>query len=120
MKKQKVFIIIIGLLLLHIILSGFIPLTDPSEARYATIAVAMAESNDYVTPRIWIDGKLIPFMGKPPLGFWLTALSVELFGTNEFAVRLPAFLASLLLLVIMFFTLRKYHGVYQAVNAVCI
>lgn len=119
-NKQKIFLLIIGLLTLHIVLSAFIPLTDPSEARYAMIAKDMAASNDYVTPRIWIEGKLLPFMGKPPLGFWLIAASVEIFGANEFAVRLPAFIASLLLLMIMFHTLKRYAGIYQAVTATLI
>lgn len=120
MNKQKVFLLIIGLLTLHIALSGFIPLTDPSEARYATIAKDMATSNDYVTPRIWIEGKLIPFMGKPPLGFWAIAASVEIFGANEFAVRLPAFIASMLLLLIIFYTLKRYQSFYHATTATLI
>jgi 4-amino-4-deoxy-L-arabinose transferase-like glycosyltransferase len=115
MNKQKIFLLILGLLALHMVLSAFLPLPDPSEARYATIAKYMAESNNYVMPHIWIEGKRIPFMGKPPFGFWMMAGAIELFGANEFAVRLPAFVASLLLLLIIFHTLKKTKGIYQAV-----
>jgi len=117
MNKQKIFFLIVGLLILHIVISAFIPLPDPSEARYATIAKHMAETNNYVMPHIWIKGKLIPFMGKPPFGFWMMAGALKLFGVNEFAVRLPSFLASLLLLGIIFYTLKRTQGIYQAVVA---
>lgn len=120
MNKKKFFGLIIGLVLLHALLFAFLPLSDPSEARYATIAKQMVESGNYVMPHIWIKGKLIPFMGKPPWGFWMMAGSIKLFGLNEFAVRLPAFIASLLLLGIIFFTLRKTQGIYPAVVATLI
>lgn len=35
------------------------------------------------------------FLGKPPLAFWLEALSFKMLGINEFAVRLPSLLATL-------------------------
>ena len=117
MNKQKIFLLILGLLALHMVFSSFLPLPDPSEARYATIAKYMAESDNYVMPHIWIEGNLIPFMGKPPFGFWMIAGSIEVFGANEFAVRFPMFVASLLLLMIMFHTLKRTQGIYQAVVA---
>lgn len=73
---------------------GAYPLMDTTEARYAEIARKMAELGDWVTP--WFDHG-VPFWGKPPLSFWLTAASFKLFGINEFAARLPHFLGALLI-----------------------
>lgn len=68
---------------------GLYPLMDTTEARYAEIARTMLELNDWITP--WFrDG--VPFWGKPPLSFWITAASFKLFGVNEFAARLPHWL----------------------------
>lgn len=66
---------------------------DTTEARYAEIARIMVEINDWVTP--WFDYG-VPFWGKPPLSFWLTAASFKLFGINEFTARLPHWLGGLL------------------------
>jgi 4-amino-4-deoxy-L-arabinose transferase-like glycosyltransferase len=120
MNKKTIFSLIILFLLLHVALFSIIPLSDPSEARYATIAKEMAESNNYIMPHIWIEGELIPFMGKPPLGFWAMALSIEIFGANEFAVRFPSFVASILLLLIIFYTVKKNECAYKAVTATLI
>ncbi|WP_296448035.1 ArnT family glycosyltransferase [Rhodoferax sp. UBA5149] len=81
--------ILLGLRLLSL---GGYPLMDSTEARYAEISRLMLSLGDWVTP--WYDHH-IPFWGKPPLSFWTTAASFSLLGVNEFAARLPDFLAAL-------------------------
>lgn len=85
--------LLLVLLSLRLLSLGLYPLMDTTEARYAEMARVMAQLGDWVTP--WHD-KGIPFWGKPPLSFWLTALSLQVFGSNEFAARLPHFLTALL------------------------
>src|ERR1700692_620771 len=65
-------------------------LWEPDEGRYAEIAREMVVSGDYVTPRD--DFEL--YFEKPPLVYWANAASINIFGVNEFAVRLPAALFS--------------------------
>src|SRR5271168_4367457 len=65
-------------------------LWEPDEGRYAEIAREMVVSGDYVTPRD--DFEL--YFEKPTLVYWADAASIGVFGTNEFAVRLPAALFS--------------------------
>ena len=65
------------------------PLFDTSEARYSEIARLMAESGDWITP--WFEPG-VPFWGKPPLSFWLSAASFRLLGVSEFAARFPHWL----------------------------
>src|SRR5271167_1122165 len=69
---------------------GHPALWEPDEGRYAEIAREMVVSGDYVTPRD--DFEL--YFEKPPLVYWADAASIGVFGTNEFAVRLPAALFS--------------------------
>ena len=66
-------------------------LWEPDEGRYAEIAREMVVTGDYVTPRD--DFEL--YFEKPPLVYWTNAASIEIFGVNEFAVRLPAALFSI-------------------------
>ncbi len=84
---------LVGILLLRLLLNAFLPLMDKTEARYAEIARLMYETNNWITPQIDYG---VPFWAKPPLSTWLSALSMKLFGVNEFAVRFPAFVLSLL------------------------
>ncbi len=87
--------LLLGLLLLaRLIGMAAAPLMDTTEARYGEISRKMAELNDWVTP--WFDHG-VPYWGKPPLAFWVTAISLKLFGVNEFAARLPHLIISLLI-----------------------
>lgn len=83
------------LVVVRFITLGSYPLVDTTEARYAEIARKMVELNDWITP--WFDYN-VPFWGKPPLSFWVTACSFKLFGINEFAARLPHWLAAVFVL----------------------
>ena len=75
---------------------GGYALLDNNEGIYAQIAREMLESGNYVTP--FFNG--MPYLEKPPLLFWLTALSYRLFGVSEFATRVvPALSGSLLVLL---------------------
>lgn len=80
--------------LVRFLTMGLYPLTDTTEARYAEVARKMVELGDWITP--WYDYG-VPFWAKPPLSTWLTAISIKLFGVNEFAARLPYFLLAVLI-----------------------
>lgn len=81
-----------AVLLLRLGLAAWLPLADMTEARYAEISRLMAVSGDWITP--WFQ-EGVPFWGKPPLSFWLQALSFRALGVSELAGRLPSWLASL-------------------------
>ena len=70
------------------------PLLDKTESRYAEISRKMVETGNWVTPQISYG---VPFWGKPPLSFWLTAASLSAFGVNDVAARLPSFLLAILI-----------------------
>lgn len=71
------------------------PLHDPTEARYAEIPRLIIETGHWIMPPFDYG---VPFWGKPPLTFWMTAISFELFGYSEFAARLPVFLLAIAVL----------------------
>src|ERR1700688_1281563 len=73
----------------HLGAFGFI---GPDEPRYAWIARDMAESGDWVTPRLY--GK--PWFEKPIFFYWWAAVCFKLFGVNETSARLPSALCALL------------------------
>jgi 4-amino-4-deoxy-L-arabinose transferase-like glycosyltransferase len=84
---------------------GAIGFVGPDEPRYAWIARDMAETGDWVTPRLY--GK--PWFEKPPLFYWGGALSFKLFGVSEAAARLPSAVSALLAtLALAWLALRLY------------
>lgn len=56
-------------------------------------AERMLESGDFLVPELY--GEIYTY--KPPLVYWLTALSIHLFGATAWAVRLPGAVASVFL-----------------------
>src|SRR6266540_4227097 len=85
---------------------GSAPLIEPDEARYAEIAREMLERGDFITPHL----NYVKYFEKPPLHYWLTALSFTVFGQNEFAARLPSALAGLLGVLWIYHVGRKVFG----------
>ncbi len=73
---------------------GHFGILDNNEGLYAAIARDMLVSGDW---RAWVIPHLngLPYMEKPPLLYWLTALSFALFGVNEWAARLVPALSAL-------------------------
>ena len=68
------------------------PLWEPDEARYAEIPREMLALGDWLTPRL----NYVLYFEKPPLQYWLSALSMRLFGPYAAAARLPLALATLI------------------------
>jgi 4-amino-4-deoxy-L-arabinose transferase-like glycosyltransferase len=85
---------------------GAIGFVGPDEPRYAWIARAMAETGDWVTPRLYGQ----PWFEKPPLYYWGAALSFKLFGVTEAAARLPSALSALLATLSLAWLALRLHG----------
>jgi len=108
---RRTFPLILGALaVLRLVLNCFVPLMDPSEARYALICRIMAESGNYLEPKLIHEGVLMNFEGKPPLCFQAGAVACRIFGTNLFAVRLPSFLFAAGLLAVLYGAVRRVKG----------
>ena len=68
-------------------------LMDDVDSTQAQIARTMLDSGDWVTPRI--DG--VAYLEKPPLKYWLIAVSYTIFGVHDWAARIPLALSAVLL-----------------------
>ncbi len=86
---------------------GSPPLFDADEGRNAEVAREMAETNDYVMPRL--NG--LPYLDKPVVYFAAEAAMMEILGPTELAARLPAYLFTLATAaVLMWFGRRVWGG----------
>jgi 4-amino-4-deoxy-L-arabinose transferase-like glycosyltransferase len=73
-------------------------LLDDVDSVYIEIARQMLLRHNYVTP--YING--VRFFDKPPLMYWMAAGSMHLFGTHDWAARLPLALAVLALILAVY------------------
>lgn len=108
LRRNPLLVIIVVALACRLLLLPFLPVVDPTEGRYAVVSQEMVLRNDWVTPKVWIEGELVPFLGKPPLFFWMAAGAMKVFGVNAFAARLPSWLAMVGLLALLGWVLRRY------------
>ncbi len=81
------------------------PLIDRDETRYAEIPREMLATGNWVLPQLNFQ----PYYDKPPLMYWLCAISFKLFGVSESAARLVPALAALgTIACTMFFGTRRF------------
>ncbi|HET8840219.1 MAG TPA: glycosyltransferase family 39 protein [Ktedonobacteraceae bacterium] len=56
-------------------------------------------------------------LDKPPLGFWLQAISVKIFGFVPFSVFLPQAIAGVLAVLVLYVLVRRHFGVIAGLLA---
>lgn len=83
--KQWTLPVLLGFLTLPVFLWGLgsVALYD-TEALYAEVPREMLDSGDWIVPQL--NSK--PHFDKPPLLYWLVALTYRVFGPSEFSTRL--------------------------------
>ncbi|MFO7569661.1 MAG: glycosyltransferase family 39 protein [Smithellaceae bacterium] len=92
-------------LILYIAILGVMPQMEPDEARYSLIPSEMNASGNYVTPHI----KNTIYLEKPPLAYWVTAMSFKVFGENDFSARLFTGLCAWGCILLAFFMGRHFR-----------
>jgi len=105
--------LLLGTALLAFWSLGSLPLIDVDEPVYGQVGKEMAHAGfaNWLSPhyggQLWFD--------KPPLFYWLTALSMRECGVSEFAARLPSALLSVALVAATYALARRaYPGVPKA------
>lgn len=105
LNKNCIFLFLFCIVLYGAFL-GTIPLLDPDEPVYGETAKEMIATGDFLSPRIygefWYD--------KPPLFYWLEALSFSLFGVSTWAARFPSLFLGALTPVYLYLSSRKLIG----------
>jgi 4-amino-4-deoxy-L-arabinose transferase-like glycosyltransferase len=83
---------------------GSTGLVDETEPLFAEAAYQMKITNNWITP--FFNGETR--FDKPPLIYWLIAVSYWLIGVNEWAVRIPSALSAIALTFLGFYTLKNF------------
>jgi len=96
-------------------------LVDPDEPRTAIVARLMAERGDWLAPHLPaafhqdyphdpLEGDLLAYWDKPPLYFWLAAGAMKALGPTALAARLPAAVAQVVTVLLVFAIARRLWG----------
>jgi 4-amino-4-deoxy-L-arabinose transferase-like glycosyltransferase len=88
--RQRWFLLVLTVFTFFFLL-GSRALNEPDEGRYAEVAREMIETGNWLVPHFWY----LPHLDKPPMTYWLVAVSMKIFGRNEWAARLPVALAGI-------------------------
>ena len=82
---------LIGACALFYLFGWVIPLMEIDAVQYANISREMLHNGQYL--ELYDRGR--DYLDKPPMLFWLSSLSMRVFGVNDAAYRLPSYLFSL-------------------------
>jgi hypothetical protein len=82
------------------------------EALYASISLGMVSTHHWLTPRFM--GRLALF--KPPLFYWLSAISAKVWGPSALALRVPSLLAGAGAVTIVFLWLAEESSLAVALT----
>ena len=85
---------------------GAMGLTGPDEPRYVWIARAMAQTGDWVTPRLYGQ----PWFEKPILYYWAAAIGFRMHLSAEWASRLPSALGALATALAIAWLAKRFYG----------
>lgn len=110
-KNYFILLLVIGLFFINL---GTNQVFAPNESFYADAAFNMIKSGNYLIP-IYNDHIRL---AKPPLLYWLIALSFKVFGVSSFSLRLPSALAGTFCLMFTYYfgeKIEKNLGLYSAV-----
>ena len=105
LEQQYLFYIILCIVV-YIIGSITVPLMEIDSVQYANISREMLLNKSFL--QIFDQGK--DYLDKPPLLFWVSALSMYIFGINDIAFRLP----SILMAVLAIYSTYKFTILYYS------
>lgn len=115
-NRKYLLILLLGGSLLFFPFLGSVHLFDWDEINFAESAREMLVTGNYT--QVQINYK--PFWEKPPLYFWLQALSMKIFSVNEYAARFPNALLGVITLLTFYFIGRKlYDEKFGFIWALC-
>jgi hypothetical protein len=102
-NKKMVLAVLAFVLLMFLAWLGQRHLWNADEPRVAGIAAHISNTGEFAVPRL--NGKA--FLEKPPLYFWITAVTFNLLGQNNFAARFPSALSAIGGVLVVYLLARK-------------
>jgi 4-amino-4-deoxy-L-arabinose transferase-like glycosyltransferase len=106
-RRTYLFIVIALASFLSLWNKGQHDLQEWDESRNGVNAYEMLKNNDYVN--LYYNNKLDTWNAKPPLMIWLITFSYKAFGFNEFALRFPSTISTILFFILCFYFVTLFE-----------
>lgn len=84
----------------------FIPVMDVDASQYASISMEMLQDGSWLE----VHHRHNDYLDKPPLLFWLSALSYSIFGISTWAYKLPSLLGAFVGIYAIFRFTKLYYS----------
>lgn len=110
--QERVFLFLLTLVVFFYGLGAY-GLFDNNEGLYAEIAREMLERGNYIIPTL--NGA--PYIEKPPLLYWLLALSFKVFGVGEYSARFVPAAAGFVSVWGVYIFMRRFESARPAFYA---
>lgn len=91
-KENRWFLALYLAALVVYTLGMFLDVMGVDATQYASMSLEMLQTGNWLE----VKHRGADYLDKPPLHFWLSAISFKLIGVSNFAYKLPSFLATLL------------------------
>ncbi len=108
--RKRAWLVLAWLVLATLVCNGLRDLIQPDEGRYAEIPRQMLARGDWVVPHL--NG--LPYVEKPPLQYWATALAYSVLGDHGWVSRLWTLLMGIAGVVAVYGAGRRLFGVTAA------
>ncbi|HEY8099500.1 MAG TPA: glycosyltransferase family 39 protein [Burkholderiaceae bacterium] len=95
---------------------GSYPLFDTNEGLYAEIAREMLDTGNFIVPHLLG----VPYLEKPPLLYWLMAMSFSIFGPSAASARLISAGSMLFLAIMLLIFCRRFGNPRTGIYALII
>jgi len=88
---------------------SYFGLVGADEPRYAQVAREMLNRHDWITPTL--GGK--PWLEKPVFYYWQAIIAYRIFGVSDWVARIPSAADATLMVVAVYFFLRRFRPGFQ-------
>jgi len=112
MKRQILIIIAFGIVF-FLLGNWIMSITSVDEGRNLDAALKMLETGNYIVPYYNCQERF----EKPPMLYYVTAMSFKVFGVNEFSARLPSGLAAIGVAIMTYLFALEFLDRHRALYA---
>jgi len=103
---HKIYWILIGLITIVYLVGVFVDVMEVDAAQYAQMSMEMLQNNSFLK----VYNRQVDYLDKPPLLFWLSSISMGIFGINNFGFKLPSILASFLAILSVYKIAKMFYS----------
>lgn len=110
---HKIYWILLFLVSIVYFIGVAVDVMEVDAAQYAQMSMEMLQNKSFLQ----VYNRQVDYLDKPPLLFWLSSMSMGVFGINNFGFKFPSILASFLAILSVYKIAKMYYSEKAALFA---